>query len=464
MRDNDQVFFSFLLVFLDSLYSVDSMNPTVYDADFEFIETFGTFLPAPSKLCQYWTDLEMENQTQTPTLLTEEHPISSSEGEEEVIQQDPLEVTMTDSSISVSMPEPPSTQEMWTALEMKFSSPAANKKKSCLKRKAKSSTTNASRVKFQKEPPPCSVTKISGGSGQRSTPAKITATPEQVKQVEEAKERTFFQFLFLVWENVITLRLLPALLKEMSTQARKTQNLVLKKEVLLWQELLEKLDSWIDVGCANLSWNKFRNTLYERECCMIFTRYQMDAEVWSTLIVCYEKLLEIDSTSTTRSFSSSITPTTSTSCTTVPIPTTPAAACSPGSSKKLFSDVAKSGGLFDSIERPPQESSVPCSISRKYRDNSVTFKSEGKPGDQVLKLDVVPYGEASKRPKKDWWMEATWRVTTSFTEDSDLGRATKLYLQAVQNHFQAGHVGRLTRENHSARNSWSGFAATQPRR
>lgn len=78
----------------------------------------------------------------------------------------------------------------------------------------------------------------------------------------------------------------------------------------------------------------------------------------------------------------------------------------------------------------------------------------------MLKLDIVPYGEASKRAKKDWWMEASWRVTTSYTEDSDLGRATKLYLQAIQNHFSAGNVGRLTRESHSG--ITPGVASAEP--
>lgn len=102
----------------------------------------------------------MENlQTPTVSVVLDEHPISSSEGEEEV-QMDPLEAT-TDSNISICMPEPPSTQEMWTSLEQKFATP---KKKSCLKRKAKS--TNQ-KTKIQKEVQ-FSAPKISTTSGQRS--------------------------------------------------------------------------------------------------------------------------------------------------------------------------------------------------------------------------------------------------------------------------------------------------------
>lgn len=177
---------------------------------------------------------------------------------------------------------------------------------------------------------------------------------------------------------MITLRLLPALLRELSTQARKTQNLQLKKEVLLWQELLEKLETWIDVSCVQLSWNKFKQTLFEHDCYMIFTRFQMEAEVWSMLIVCYETLLEGETTLTTPLSSSHNTKTTSTSCTTAVTPTTRVGVSSPNSSRKLFNDVEKSGGLFDSIECPPPELSVPCSVSRKVRDNFVTFKSEGR--------------------------------------------------------------------------------------
>lgn len=345
----------------------------------------------------------MDNSSQTTAAeQIDSHQISSSEGEQEQDvepQQDPLEVTpMEDSNISISLPDPPSTLEMWTALETKFSNPKS-KKKSSLKRKTKPSPVPAaSRVRFQlaatkDSQQACSATKTSGSSGVKQVLAKITATPEQARQVEEAKERTFFQFLFLVWENVVTLRVLPALLKELSTEARKTQNLMLKKEVLLWQELQEKLESWIDVSCS-LSWNKFKNILYERECCTIYTRFVMDNEVWSTLIVCYERLLEQDQTLKIPSSSLSITATTSTSSTIAPTRTTPVDVCSPGSSKQLSSGGAKSGGLFDSTECPPHELSVPCSISKKHRDSSTTYKSDGKPGDQVLKLDLVPYGEA----------------------------------------------------------------------
>lgn len=457
----------------------------VYVADLEFIESFGESIvpPAPQLLCKYWRiDMDSTNQTTTVAEIESLHQISSSEGEQEEeddLQQDPLEQEATtsqmmeDSNVSISLPEPPSTQEMWTTLENKFSSPKKTPKKSSLKRKTKSEQNPpaASKVRFQVSAKTtkdnvtrCSATKTSGCSGVKPQQMKITATPEQVRQMEEAKERTFFQFLFLVWENVVTLRVLPGLLRELSTEARKTQNLALKKEVLLWQELQEKLESWIDVTCSGLSWNKFKNALYEHECSTIYTRYVMDNEVWSMLIVLYERLLEEDQISKTASSSLPITATTSTLCTTVPIQTTPVVASSPGLLKTHSSGVERNAGLFDNTECQPHELSVPCSISKKHRDNSTTYKSDGKLGDHVLKLDVVPYGEAAKRPKKDWWMEATWRVTTSYKEDSDLGRATRLYLQAVQQHFQSGQVGPLTRENHSARNSWSGFGSTQPRR
>lgn len=54
----------------------------------------------------------------------------------------------------------------------------------------------------------------------------------------------------------------------------------------------------------------------------------------------------------------------------------------------------------------------------------------------MIKFDDIPYSEASKRQQKDLWMGTTWIVPTSFLEDSTLGRATKIYLQAVQDEVE----------------------------
>lgn len=424
-----------------------------------------TFSDQPPPLIDLTAEMSSdEENTIHQTQAQVHHAMSSSDEEEEQVQnqEDPLATNEDDEADNLQslLEEHTSNDEDMIEIEER---PVANTQEvfdilakdrhTLEQQKKKKKPTVTKRVTFGNttttQTPTVPIKRMavaevaSPGPSLKKRVKTIKLSKAQQIQLWEAQSHTMLMFLMLVWENMVTPKLLRPLFSRLGDYARRNKDLELKKRTMQWSEAVAIVLDTLSDELENCSWGRFKSVLSGLQSYTIFISDQLPEKIYEELMRCYEDLV------TRHSSSSPHTPTTSTSSTIAHTRRDNVDVATSEKLKTTSGDNEERDTLFGSIGSDLSAVCIPCSISKKEGERFVTYKSDGKPGSHVLKLDLIPYEYAAENEKSQWWKGATWRITTSYSENSELAHATQHYLKIVEKHFARRNVGNPKREQAS---------------
>uniref|UniRef100_A0A8D9BDV3 Uncharacterized protein n=1 Tax=Cacopsylla melanoneura TaxID=428564 RepID=A0A8D9BDV3_9HEMI len=238
-------------------------------------------------------------------------------------------------------------------------------------------------------------------------------------------------FLFLLWEDGVTAALLLPLFQIIAKLARTRSDIELKKMAMIWIEMLSEVrkPGQLQIFDESSFWH-FKSLLSKTKFYMKSISYQIDSALKPDLLLEYEKLL------TTPSQSSHSTKTTGMSSTIVPTKVINADVPS-SRSVQPGSDSESDEDLFLGSSLQSNTLSIPCSIWKKDADKSITYKSVGNNGhDMLIKLDLYDYAQCQGLSKENYWKTASYRTLFSASSNAPTGQAVHKLLKMIGKDFK----------------------------
>uniref|UniRef100_A0A8D9BC47 Uncharacterized protein n=1 Tax=Cacopsylla melanoneura TaxID=428564 RepID=A0A8D9BC47_9HEMI len=271
-------------------------------------------------------------------------------------------------------------------------------------------------------------------------------------QILEDHPEGILMFLFLLWEDGVTACLLIPLFLAVAKLARIQGDITLKKMAISWLDMIKEVRVPGSLQSFDQSsFENFKRLISKTSSYMTSIQFQINSELRPALLREYEEVLK------THSASSHTMGTTSTSSTTVRSKVTNAAV--PISTKSPVDlDSGSDDDLFLGSSSASNMPNIQCSIWKKEADWSITYRSAGVSGhDLLVKLDLYDYAACRGLSKENYWKTATYRTLFSASSDAPTGQVVKKLLKVIGKEFKRGTLGQLSAPDVREQRSFTGL-------